>query len=319
MAVAENCRSSGRLSRVMTVWSLVPSNLCRASSVSTYSIPLGEQQIAWPWNSSSTKRPDPFWKLTSLVFCQSATKISPVGEMEKSQSVPRSLIPLTLAPSPTTRRTWVGGSPGFQHQMLHCTSMAYMAPSCQHNFSYGVGSTCCPGALVLAPKAGDQCCKQRLFGRKLSWLWVLLRHWGCKASWTSRCRWSPLRPGTGKRPRRSKFSTEIDLKSTSCRSIPSELSLSLEILSQLKMPFNTTSSRDTTKSSLFNIRASWIAPSFPKSGCWLQVSKSPATFFSHALLRAWRPCASCRTCRAELLFKQARRLSSIAPANFGKS
>ena len=143
---------------------------------------------------------------------------------------------------------------------------------------------------VLAPKSGDQCWKQYL----LDGLWILFRE--VSALSTSRCRSSPLGPERVVRPRRSKFSMESELKCTCCSNMPRKACPSLETLFQVKNAFTTASSRETPRSSLFKIRASWLAVSFPKSGCWLQVSNSSATLSSHAALKECSPCASCRTC-----------------------
>ena len=87
---------------------------------------------------------------------------------------------------------------------------------------------------------------------------------------------------------------EIERKSTCYNNIPRRAFLSLETLNHLKIPFNTASSRDTPKSDLFRSRASWLALSFTKSGCWLQISKSFATISSHASFRSSSSCASVR-------------------------
>ena len=87
---------------------------------------------------------------------------------------------------------------------------------------------------------------------------------------------------------------EIERKSTCYNNIPRRAFLSLETLNHLKIPFNTASSRDTSKLDLFRNRASWLALSFTKSGCWLQISKSFATISSHASFRSSSSCASVR-------------------------
>ena len=239
--------------------------------------------------------------------------------MDTRQTDPKSLIPVIAAPSPATRLTLAAGSPGFQQRMV-LSLAARISPLCQCKVLHGKGSTSRPEdsvLAVLAPKNGDQCCKRRLFDWNAAGLRVLFRE--VKASSTSMWRSSPLWPERFAQPRRSKFSTDSAWKSTCCNNIPRKACLSLEILSQVNMAFTTASSRETPKSSLFTIRASWLAVSFPKSGRWLQVSKSSATFSSHAALRERKPCASWRTCRATLPSKEAMMPASIDFANFGKS
>ena len=151
---------------------------------------------------------------------------------------------------------------------------------------HGKGSTSRPEAsilAVLAPKNGDQCWKRRLFDWKVAGLWILFRE--AKASSTSRCKSPPLRPERVARPRRSKFSIDSAWNCICCSSMRKACP-SLESLFQVKTALTTASSRETPKSSLSKIRASWLAISFPKSGCWLcwlQISNSSATYFRRHL------------------------------------
>ena len=94
--------------------SLEPTNFCTSSPrwLTTYSTPLGEQNMGLASVLSTTRGPDPFSKRRILWFLKSATKISPLGEMARRQG-PKSWIPDTWA-----RRTWVAGSPRFQQTML---------------------------------------------------------------------------------------------------------------------------------------------------------------------------------------------------------
>ena len=71
-------------------------------------------------------------------------------------------------------------------------------------------------------------------------------------------------------------------KSTCYNNIPRKAFLSLETLNHW------------TTSDLFRSWASWLALSFTKSGCWLQISKSFATISSHASFRSSNWCASVR-------------------------
>ena len=168
--------------------------------------------------------------------------------------------------------------------------------------------------LVLAPKNGDQCFSTTPLRLKPTWTAGSLS--GLQSIINFSVEVITIRTRVAL-PRPSKFSIESAWKCTCCMSRPRKASLSLETLSQVNMPCSTTSSRDTPRSSLFKIRPSWLTLIFPKSGCWLQVSKSSATFSSQAALKEWRPCASWRTCRAALPLpsKEAQTPAPIVPAN----
>ena len=150
---------------------------------------------------------------------------------------------------------------------------------------YGKGSTSRPEAsmLVLAPfpwRPVLEAMPLRVFDWKVAGLWILFRE--AKASSTSRCKSPPLRPERVARPRRSKFSIESAWNCICCSSMRKACP-SLESLFQVKTVLTTASSRETPRSSLSKIRASWLAISFPKSGCWLQISNSSATYFRRHL------------------------------------
>ena len=158
----------------------------------------------------------------------------------------------------------------------------------------------------LAPQNGDQCWRRRLFDWKVAGPLLLFR---VKASATS--------GGRHQEKRLAKARQILKRKWLEMHMLQKYTQQGLSVLGDL-VAFTTASPWETPRSSLFKSQASWLALSFPKSGCWKQVSKSSATLSLQAALKEWRPCASCRTCRATLVSKEERMPASIALANFGK-